>query len=252
MNFIEGFFGVVLGIYAALTVKKWSRSTKMERVFVVLSIISVLVIAYNAINKGRQEKALQDVYNNIGEFKNSRKVKFPAMSIGGAEGGMYNPWGGPTGFFSSDHKPIFAVYTQDNKLFVNAIVRDFDGKVIAVINDNEWKIFNKDDFEYNNDETGFEVVSNGDHKVYFQVYLEHDQANFCGLFVGEDKNGWFFFWDKKEKFGSSISIQNGLMWKDEDYMGYNSPIFRYPRERHLGERAPHPTWASRPLFDDKK
>jgi hypothetical protein len=233
MNFLEILLVAFLGIYASLTAKKWSKINTTKRLIVVLSIICICVVAYNAVQKIMQDRLIENIYKTIGEIKYNKNVRFPALSIGGAEGGLFNP-NGPLEFKTQDGKTFFCVYTIENKLFVNAIIRDLSGKIIAVIYNNEWKIYDKNNFEYNNDETGFEVVSNGERVVYFQVELKAGKANVSGLFLDETARGWCLFWDRRQRWGAISSVINGRMV--ENCMEFNLPIFKYPRERYLGIR----------------
>ncbi len=72
--------------------------------------------------------------------------------------------------------PICNIYVKDSRLYVDIVIWDKNLNELAIINVNEWTVYDND-LEYNNDETGFELVTKGDRKVYFQVYLEKGSAH---------------------------------------------------------------------------
>lgn len=100
---------------------------------------------------------------------------------------------------------------------------------IALVNKNEWTIYDKD-YEYNNDRNGFELVLKGEITAVFQVDLANSVAMIAGLFLSAEKIG-VLIW----------SIGTGSMLKPivkgTTYtLPYIKPIFKYPREKYQGVR----------------
>ena len=120
-----------------------------------------------------------------------------------------------------------------------------DGKPIAVIDGNEWEVYDSD-FEYNNDETGFEMVTKGDRNVYFHVYLEKGVVHILGIILNDQGKGFSFFEpavpDRSVKVDAEHYKVNFPMialgpGADEKYYhGVQGRIFKYPRRKYLGIR----------------
>ncbi|NJK85398.1 MAG: hypothetical protein HC906_04940, partial [Bacteroidales bacterium] len=66
------------------------------------------------------------------------------------------------GFFQIPYEEklgnFFKAWIEENKLFLEIIIRDQDGNIIATVEGQTWKIYNSG-YDYNNDESGFEIVT---------------------------------------------------------------------------------------------
>lgn len=192
------------------------------------------MVGYNGVQKYREEQILKEVNKTFGQIEDFSGATKPQIKLGHGENGF--TVGTPSGVAFADelNEPKLKVLLKNNKLFVSTIVRAFDGHLIAVINNNEWELIDKSQVDYNNNDTSFEVVSKGLHKVYFQVELINGAAHVTGLLVSEKGNGWYFYSDPTTQAGLM-----GLVKADStfDIPETAQPIFKYPREGHLGERA---------------
>jgi hypothetical protein len=154
----------------------------------------------------------------------------------------------PNGVFHvPETGPLFRVYVRNAKLFVDAVIRDINGKAIAVIDGNEWTMYNEE-YEYNNDETGFEIVTKGDRKVFFQIYLEGGIAHVLGMILNESGIGVKFLQDSSAlKRNYPIRDEETLLFRlisgtandslrKELYKPLDGAIFKYPRAKYFGVR----------------
>jgi len=231
MNYLEIILVLILAIYGIINTTKWKSISKSEKIFSSLAFILAIIIAYNAIQKERERIILDDINSSIGEIKDIKGATIPVMVVGGSTTQIWidSPDGGLLQYI--DKTKALGLYVINGKLFVSAIIRGLDGKVITAIDKNEWKIFDKSNYEYNNNETSYEVVSNADHAVYFQVKLKNGLAYVYGLFVTPDGDGYYVCSNKNG--GLFLRINNGV------FLDSTFPtvplLFKYPREKYYGQ-----------------
>ena len=170
--------------------------------------------------------------------------------------------------------PLKFYFDYRDKLVVSTIIRDPNGKPVAVIEDNEWTFYDKEKYEYNNDETAFEIVSKGDRKVLFQIEYKRGVASVFGLFVNDQGAGLYICGGGRDRLTGVVDTMGKLLSNiaspgrvmtivcppGEYAFGYdpetrneipskpiNFPIeripipavehlFKYPRERYFGIR----------------
>jgi hypothetical protein len=111
---------------------------------------------------------------------------------------------------------------------------------------NEWTMYS-DDYEYNNDDTGFEIVTKGDRKAYFQIYLKDGIAHVLGVVTDKYGVGIKFVQSVKDpephhdEFESLLFV--GILPSADPnklkkaYEAVATPIFKYPRQKYIGVRA---------------
>lgn len=122
---------------------------------------------------------------------------------------------------------------ENEKLILNVLIRNLNGKVIAVIEDNTWTIFDSE-FEYNNNETTFELVTNGERKVFFQIDYRNAKAYVSGYLINDKAIGMIIYNDTNNINSSSIFIVPPKN-KSDIPTDLNIPrIFKYPREKYYG------------------
>lgn len=232
MNYLEIILVLILAIYGVVKTTKWKSISKSEKVFSSLAFILAIVVAYNAIQKERVRIILDDISSSIGEIKDIKGATIPTMVVGGGTTKLIiaSPDGAVMG--NEDGSRVLGLYVIKGKLFVSAVIRGLDGKIITAIDKNEWKIFDKSNYEYNNNETSYEVVSNADHAVYFQVKLKNGLAYVYGLFVDHDGDG-FYVCSNEDGAGVFLRLNKGVFV----YSKFPTVplLFKYPRERYYGQ-----------------
>lgn len=217
-------FTAFVAIFIAFYTKPWKNLSKRSRVIVVLSVALAILSGVNGSFNIWNDRRINEIKADIGKIKSISGVTIPGIQTG-YKGGKFLYTNNI--FIIDNDNRSFGIYIKNNKLFVSAIIRDNEGKVIATIDKNEWKVYNTSDYEYNNDDTAFEIVSRGEHNVYFRVELIKEWAHIFGFFVSKNGRGlyiddqglWHFFSDKK------INIDP-----------WATPIFKYPREQFFGQR----------------
>lgn len=184
-----------------------------------------------------KEALIERINANFGDIEDLHGATVPQMRIGNSDSGAIFILGGTGVLNFAPYGPLIKLYVKDQKLYVNTIIRNLDGKVIAAIEDNTWTLF-ENDFEYNDDnKTAFELVSKGDRKVFFQVELKNGLAYISGYLLNEDGIG-FIFYNRQGQSGSFIFTIGD---KDENKSKipkdiFIPRIFKYPRSKYYGEK----------------
>jgi hypothetical protein len=219
----------LLGIFLKM---KWGNLSGWERVGVIVASLVALTIAYNGYKKNKDEDLIKRVEAKVGEIEDPHGAKLPSIEIGQNSGTIISLTNSNV-FFATNEGPLFKVMVEANKLFVYVVIRQAKDDVLAVIEKNVWTVFDND-FEYNNDDEGFELVTKGDRKVFFQIFLNKGYASLSGILM-----------DKK---GVGIALypsidQEGGMYSNLTVPGcveavYKSTprLFKYPRSKFLGIR----------------
>ncbi|MBO9203242.1 MULTISPECIES: hypothetical protein [Niastella] len=235
LEIVLTFFGAVL---LALLTYKWTDSRKLKITVLIFAIVVASLVAYNSISQITKEGIEEKIKDKIGELNEDRNVQSPEFRIGhsGLTFQMYKGIGISTSL--EDENPYFKVYVKEEKLHVWFILYDNRKNLVGAINDNVWEMFN-DNYEYNNDERGFEIVKKGEREVFFQIEYADGIAWLAGLIL--NKEGWGMFLAPPTIMEPAQMIGlNPDSWKQgkEPSISFNiSPLFKYPREKYLGERS---------------
>jgi hypothetical protein len=180
-------------------------------------------------------------------------VAVPRIVVGGANAtlsleSLRNSAFGP--YFKGSN---FNILISDGKLFVSMTFRDGDGKVVAEIINNEWKIKPSADFwDRNFNDTALEIVgANGD--VIVQVVATGFGVSFQGLLRDTEGNGLLVsarsqthnykdFTPKERQQGSTdwaraarFEFIGKDQWSNSNPRPRIEKIFKYPSELHLSE-----------------
>jgi hypothetical protein len=242
--YIEFILAPILFTYSIFLTIKWKKSTRAKKIFIVLSIGLSFLIAFNAIKKYNKEQYIEKVQEKFGDIVNGNKTEIPKLRIGNVYYNftfVYNL--SKNGVFFNDKNPIMKIYAKDNKVYINAILSDYKRNIIAVISDNTWKIFD-DNYEYNNDDNAFEIVTKGDRKVFMHVEFKNGYAYIQGFFMAEKTGVYIALDDNNDPF---MNVIYGAKNKRNDDQARDiyllnmldnkiKPIFKYPREKYLGIR----------------
>lgn len=213
--------------------RNWAESDLTGKSIYIITVIGLLATDVFQIKDYRKNVLLEKVAAKIGSFAGYSETGYLKLSFGPNDLCAMS-WA------EAETKEVFGpfmyrminIYRKNNKLCVYAIVRDKTGNPIAVINENEWTLLS-DDYEYNNDEHGFELVTKGERKVYFQVYIKNDIVHMLGILLCETGDGLKFVgcqypWNGMVK----LSTEKPYLFTGID----GAAIFKYPRGTHLGER----------------
>jgi hypothetical protein len=124
-------------------------------------------------------------------------------------------------------------WVNNKKINLKGIVRDREGNIVFEINGLDWKNWSGKDFNY--DDTGLEVKDSKGNIVFQLVFnREEHRISIYGIFyngpsqfifAGKDDN-WVVIDDKTPSPDAKIKA----------LIKSTKPMFRYPRESHLGER----------------
>ena len=137
---------------------------------VIITIAIALSVAINTFIKNKKEDLLEKITASFGEISDETEVPVAKMEIDNG-GSIFTLSKAGVFGIKPEFDDLFKLYVKSNKLFINAIIRDRKGDVIAAIYQNEWTWYKKG-YEYNNDNNAFEIVTQGDRKVFFNVDLQ--------------------------------------------------------------------------------
>lgn len=237
MEIAEILIVLVLAIFAIINGSKWKKINNWKKGFVCLSIIGAFIIAWNAIGRYQRNKLIEEVNEKIGNIKDLEGAANPVWRIGHSGTLIHQNFKGPL-FADNEGNPMCKVLIKANKLLVTALVRNKKGKIIGVLNENEWTVFDTD-YEYNNDKTAFEMVTAGEREVVFQIELKNGIVGIKGVIVGKNGDGLYLCEDLKSGGSTMTLIEKGEVTRLP--LESLTTLFKYPRGRYLSIRSPTPT-----------
>ena len=236
MRYIGIIATLIFTIYSTTHIAKWRQLNLSKRLFTVIGIFGALIITYFTIYDFNEQTQEGRIKSTFGEIKSKKESKMDDLSLRvRGTGVIFNPKNGIPFMFEKTND-FFQVIRYENRLYLKANVRDGSGKLIANIDGSFWKIYN-DLYDYNYDETAFEVVT-PDKRVVFQVELQGDYVDFCGLMIDEERNGLYFFPPSPHDIGKQGYSGMKVIHGDKFNIPANliRPIFKYPREKFLSVR----------------
>lgn len=234
MEYFEIIITAIAALLTAFTANKWGQLKPIGRVVMVFVIVSLLVGAVNSWRKESKEEKIERINAKFGDIKDLAGATVPMLQIGNRDTGtILASTNNLIGFVSN--KQMFQLYVKNNRLNVDAIIRGFDGKPIAVIEDNTWTLYNED-FEYNDDNTAFELVTEGERKVFFQIVLVNGIAKVSGFLLDEEGTGLML----ASPVGNSGSLLRKVVEGEsietiEPHL-FSERVFKYPRAKYYGVR----------------
>lgn len=224
------FIGVaaIIGIFLKYT---WKKSNWLARSAMIVGIILAALKAYNDITHRQKEKLIEKIQAKVGEIYDLYGATYPTLQFGDS-GAILEP---PSGIVDLPQKgQLMKIWVEEGKLYVYVVIWDRNGNAIAVIDRNIWTLYNED-FEYNNNETAFELVTKGDRKVYFQIRLKDGIAHFRGLLLNKEGYGMNFIdWPDRGEY-RSVMVEISPDIKRDIVDIHNKRIFQYPRELFFGK-----------------
>jgi hypothetical protein len=219
--------GVIAGGYYTYINSKPEYRRLALTIFIVAIIVG-LINSYNQIADYKKNELIENINASTGKIGNIEGAKSPIVKFGGTYLTLTNyifqiPWYGEK----------MQLYEIDNKLYVSVIIRDKDGEPIAVIDKKTWTLYKKD-YEYNNDDKGFELVTKGDRKVYFQINLKDSVVGLNGFLLNDKGCGGYFFGSNTNNDGMMVKINGSVV---ETIKKSTIPtLFKYPREIYYAQR----------------
>lgn len=195
--------------------------------------------AYIFSQRVQREKEARQAY--VGRLKTEEKVILssqekvhPKLEFG--DSGAMFPYAGPRGspLFKIAEDNNITIELEDGEVRVSAKIRDRNGRMIAEIVKNEWKINPGNSWDRNCSNNALEVKDpTGD--IVLQVRLVEDRVQFQAKLYDATGRGI--------AFGKCLGPEgwDGCI----EFTGPNrpelttkiQPIFKYPSESHLGELA---------------
>lgn len=235
----------ILSLIIAFFVKgAWKGVNWAGKIGLILAVLIPLSAARWNYKQVQKEDLIAKINAKFGDIKDLEGAIIPRLCIGASSVAIPIDLYGR--FIRTGTGPLFRLYVKNSKLFIDIIIRNEALKPIAVIDGNEWTVYS-DDYEYNNDDTGFEIVTKGDRKVYFQVYLKDGVAHVSGIVTNSEGYGLKF------QFLNTFNteVKHGQAWVGEmviikptsdtakqksAYSPLDCTIFKYPRGKYLGIR----------------
>jgi hypothetical protein len=146
-------------------------------------------------------------------------------------------WGGPDGqpLFQFWTNSALSIKSRGGQLLVSTNLFDRDGKLIARIEDNEWKVATPPlTYDRNYSSNAFEVVgTNG--LVVLQIVMKSDRVQIQGIWYGTGHHFVAMFTTPGVNGG--IIQPFGLDTGDRNVLPIIKPMFKYPSELHFEELA---------------
>ncbi len=167
MIYLTLFFAILIPILTLFVKGKWKGTNWAERSILIITVLAAGAGAYVSYMKWQKDELIEKVESRFGQIDDLNGATFPKIAFGADNNAavdwdvLVKGWNDLLGFPAP-----FRLYVKEGKLFIDIVVRDKNGKAIAVINGNEWEVYDSE-FEYNDDETGFEMVVKGDRESIF-------------------------------------------------------------------------------------
>jgi hypothetical protein len=120
--------------------------------------------------------------------------------------------------------------TFNNKIFINATVRSFEGKIVAKIINNEWQTsMVPQHYDRNYDDKGFEIIDSYG-VIVLQVSMNNDQIKILGV-NDRETNKDFILNDSLVLYSPQEGINRYIQLGK-----YIKPLFKYPSKDNIGVR----------------
>ena len=224
---------LVLSIYSIINIPKLKRKNWKTRIFTLLSLLAAFVISWNGIKDFNKQQLLEKINSSYGELVNTKESTVPMVKIGDTKAAFIIKGTGVFNF--PPYTNLFKVFVKDNRLYLNMIVRDRGGNIIAAIYENVWTMYDNS-YEYNDDENAFEIVTRGDRKVFFHMELKEGAAHIEGFLFSENCYGLYFH-PSKSIIGVDGAFADQIRPGELVSITYNiQRIFKYPRAKYYGIR----------------
>lgn len=211
----------LVAVIAVVRGNRWKGAKTQDKIIFIILVSAPIVNLASHVEQYTKDKKLKRVVAKIGTITGSKDYIIPTIGMFGKGLTFTNSK------FLNVGEHLLSCNIVGDKINVNMALYDKDGSPIAVIEDNEWTLYS-DDFEYQNNETAFELVTKGARNVFIQLDISTGILNIRGILYGPRGGGFYFGND-----GSLLSIGR----KQYDSVIHNNikKMFKYPRGSHFGE-----------------
>ncbi|WP_420151596.1 hypothetical protein [Spirosoma sp.] len=188
----------------------------------IYNILGVVGVLFTIITYTSNEKT-------YGILSSCNKARVPFISFGWNRFRIETKNGA---LFVDEGKPILGVILKDGKLFVNAILRNKDGVLLAEIKNNEWSFTNPGmGLQKNYNDNAIEVKDFYGNVILQIMYLG-DTVHIAGVFYCRAGQALIISIDE-EGAASFDKLKKGEL--DYKKLSKIIPIFTYPAVAHQGE-----------------
>jgi hypothetical protein len=232
LNYILIIGGAILALLTAnLSLQKLKQRDIKSWSIVFLAIILIVIGIVRELENNAKEIYSNDFGVIDGSFK-SKQITYPSVSLGNPKS-IYQLQNNDT-IGELINGTGIRVWLEDRKLYINALVKDENGVVIAKIERNEWQLarIGAIIFDRNFDNHGIEI-KDGKDRVVLQINFDGEKVNICGIFIRTPQPSLAFYacYNQNEE-GSCLLITT----RPDTISNIISPIFKYPSGLHQGER----------------
>ena len=251
MKTFEYIFSFIIAILVIFLSQRWSESDYLEKGIIVAIIVLLTTHLIFQIASSFKEKKEDKVKKEKEELIERVNAKYGDISTKGSDLGYIggsrlddNIWKKNrdgtylayifNGEYHEDPEPLMNIKFIEGRLIINTIIRDFDGEVIAAIENSVWTVFS-DDYEYNDDGVNnFEMVTKGEREVHFQIITEDEKTQMTGYFLNKDGNGFLFQYNSElDKIFPIYGINEKTKKIDRRKIERK---FQYPRAKFYGQK----------------
>jgi hypothetical protein len=230
MKILLAVFVLIIAVLTVLAKQQgtdWSNLTRIMIGFVIIgAILGCIVSIKDIIKENRKEK----IAAQNGEIKGN--AVYPNIDIAGT-GSILRVEG--SGDVPLPEGCRLRIRLIDSNLNISTVLHDTTGQPLAAIEDNVWTLYNNN-YEYNNDQNAFELVTKGERRIFFQVNYRNGAASVTGLLLNNKGEGVYF-----SKAPSPLN--GGVLYQIRknqpiafDKIPTAMPLFKYPRTMYLGKR----------------
>jgi len=209
---------IMLGMFSGLIGIWWNNESSIKKI--ILSILLLLTLGYS-ISEHYLSLKTKKITNTWGTFNfpTNNKTK-PTLF----KGFIANPL-----ILKNDWEDRWDAWPENGKINLNGTVRDSQGNIVFQMTGTDWKNFTSPEFNYDN-----KAIEIKDSKGNIIFQLEFNEKENKVNIYGITYNGP----NQLLLMGREITETAHPFEYDKISKCINSmkPIFKYPKENHLGER----------------
>lgn len=236
VSIILGVFSAIVGIYLGVSYKSLNVFKKILFVGCCIAFIICGVFAYYEKKDQDKSDAISKNYFELKPPKVITSPKRPEIIFGrdckyqfGTEG-IVNF----TDLFSIDP---FTLEIINEKMILNATFRDFNLNVIATVQNN-YVVMRSNDYDYNRDDNGFEIVDVPGQNVVYQLDYCDSIIYYGGLLYNNANKAFGYVYPINDKSKQIFEI--GFLMENRIPHGLVQRKFKYPRQQFMSGRDVQP------------
>lgn len=239
MGFILiGIVGIIISFIRVIEIFSPKYTKAIKTVIICLSIVSILIGIINQYNKNQIERSSGKISSKTVETTEVR-ISLGSNTVIYDKKELIRGIDGIEAIYMLSPLQI-GICIERNRLYVDCEIKNYQGKIIGKIKDNEWyTYYNSKDYilDRNYDKYGFEIID--DYGVPI-IQIDYDRINenikISGVFFNYERNaitviyresGFHYIGDNtlKDYPSYAVTISKNL-----------KKIFEYPSKDFLGER----------------